>query len=379
MSETGRGRAARLNLPREFQLVLACCRWPPSEARDQAVLELAPGLDWTLVERLARRHRIEALVWAALKAAGVDVPDASAQALGRHAAGVAAQNLMMLAESLRLRDRFAASQVPLLFVKGLTLAQLAYGTPSLKAGWDIDILVEPARVEEGGAVLAELGYERIIPEPSGRRDELARWHRHMKESVWRHPAKGVHVELHTALVNSPLLLAGLDPFRATGPVELRPGAALTTLGRDELFAYLCVHGASSAWFRLKWLADLAALIAGNSRDELQRLYEESQALGAGRAADQALLLCNLLLDVELGPEFRNQLKSRPVSRWLVRQALKALAGKGIDRELDEIRLGTLPIHLSQYALLPGWRYKADEAHRQLLAEESPLRRLFRRA
>jgi hypothetical protein len=53
-----------------------------------------------------------------------------------------------------------------------------------------------------------------------------------------------------------------------------------------------------------------------------------------------------------------------------------MAGKGIDRELETVRLGTLPIHLSQYALLPGLRYKADEARRGLLAEHSPLRRLL---
>jgi hypothetical protein len=38
-----------VHLPREFRLVAACCRWPPSPARDEAVLAAADGLDWTLV------------------------------------------------------------------------------------------------------------------------------------------------------------------------------------------------------------------------------------------------------------------------------------------------------------------------------------------
>jgi hypothetical protein len=34
-------------------------------------------------------------------------------------------------------------------------------------------------------------------------------------------------------------------------------------------------------------------------------------------------------------------------------------------ELHHRRLGTLPIHLMQLALLPGWRFKVSEASRQL--------------
>lgn len=45
-------------------------------------------------------------------------------------------------------------------------------------------------------------------------------------------------------------------------VEVACGIELPTLARDEPSAHLCVHGASSAWFRLKWITDLAALIDG---------------------------------------------------------------------------------------------------------------------
>ena len=40
-----------------------------------------------------------------------------------------------------------------------------------------------------------------------------------------------------------------------------------TLGADDLFAYLCAHGAYHAWFRLKWLADIGALLAAEPMGE----------------------------------------------------------------------------------------------------------------
>jgi len=73
-----------------------------------------------------------------------------------------------------------------------------------------------------------------------------------------------------------------------------PGIRLPTLARDEQFAYLCVHGASSAWFRLKWISDLAGVLHGQSGEMIERLFERSQALGAERAAGQALLLADRL-------------------------------------------------------------------------------------
>ena len=49
---------------------------------------------------------------------------------------------------------------------------------------------------------------------------------------------------------------------------------MPTLADEPLYAYLCVHGASSAWFRLKWIADLNALLAGRTAEEIAALPEE---------------------------------------------------------------------------------------------------------
>ena len=63
-----------MHLPPEFELVAACCRWPPSPARGEALLAAADGVDWALVARIAGRHRVEGLVWNALRQAGAPCP-----------------------------------------------------------------------------------------------------------------------------------------------------------------------------------------------------------------------------------------------------------------------------------------------------------------
>ena len=150
------------------------------------------------------------------------------------------------------------------------------------------------------------------------------------------------------------------------------GHMLPTLRTGELFAYLCVHGASSSWFRLKWIADLAALVSSRTESEVGRLYHASQRLGAGRAAAQALLLANHLLETRVSPELARRLQSDRVNRWLFAGALRKLAGRTVATELHRKRLGTASIHLMQLGLLPGWRYKFSEIKRQMAAPEDIL-------
>src|SRR5438067_366885 len=65
----------------EFDLVVQCCRWTFAGDNAQAVEALAVSPDWPLIVRLARRHRVEALVWTALETMGIPVPADAAEAL----------------------------------------------------------------------------------------------------------------------------------------------------------------------------------------------------------------------------------------------------------------------------------------------------------
>jgi hypothetical protein len=268
---------------------------------------------------------------------------------------------------MRLKQGFAAAGVPVLFIKGVTLAALAYGTLSLKMGWDIDILVPPDAIGFAADALSQAGYRLVIPEISTRSDQVEQWHQRFKESVWHNDERATYVELHTALVDNQMLLRGLSAFEETQEVDVAKGVRLPTLSNEALFAYLSVHGASSAWFRLKWAADLAALLDERDAPQIEALYRISQQMGAGRAAAQSLLLCAHLFGTNLGTKLGSRLMSDAASLRLFRWALRSMAGRSVATELDEMRLGTALIHLSQLELLPGWRFKLREAWRQISA------------
>jgi hypothetical protein len=350
--------------PVEFRLLAACCRWPLDEVK---VAELAAptAIDWSLFVRMARRHRVEALASRALARSRAPIPAADAAELTAAANRVAGENLALAAETARLCGALAQAKIPFLFVKGLSLGMLAYGTILLKGGWDIDLLVDRRELAATGGLLQHLGYRMTVPAGEPTPARLGAWHERLKESLWQHPTRRVSIELHTGLVDNARLLPKIDVHAPRQTVEVLPGAAVPTLAKDELFAYLTVHGASSAWFRLKWLADLAALLAHDDAAEIERLYRRAQALGAGRAPALALLLCRDLFGTALSPALAAELRDDRMNRWLVRGAWRSLAGRAVATEITRLRGGTLWMHLMQLGLAPGLGFKLEELRRQL--------------
>jgi len=356
----------RARLGPEFALLVQCCHWNFATADEESRPEIPSGLDLNRFVNLARRHRIQGLVWNAVAPRADQLPEHVKEALSSDARSVAATNLGIAGECRELREDFACSKIELLFIKGLTVGALAYRSPMLKMGWDIDLLIDSRDLAATAELLSQRGYSLRLPSTPG---QLQRWHAHSKESIWCRN-ESFYVELHTRLADNQRLIPTIDAHSPRQLVDVAPAVSLPTLAQDELFAYLAVHGASSAWFRLKWISDFAALIYGRSGEEIGRLYRRSQELRAGRAAGQALLLADALFDVlDPVPDLRAELESDRGTKLLCRAALRMQA-RGT-REPTEQLLGTFSIHWTQLLLQPGTAYKFSEIWRQ---SKSTLRR-----
>ena len=343
----------------ELTLLLEACR-AAFERRALTALALDRPVDWTHLVRLTRFHRVQGLAWQAL--AGLELPTDAASALSADAQATAETNLRTAVESARILAAFQHAGVDLLFIKGLTLAALAYGGIAAKSAIDVDLLIDARQIGEASAALQRLGYE--LAAPRGGYDRLAAWHRLRKESVWRHGEKRLEIDLHTRLADNPRLIPTIGSTSPTQSVEIATGISLPTLRQGELFAYLCVHGASSAWFRLKWITDLAALLSQRNPAELAELFNESQRLGAGRAAGQALLLADALYgSLSEVPALRQALLEDSHVVRLCRSALRQVSTAN-PTEPRLRRFGTMRVHLTQFGLRPGWRYNLSELVRQ---------------
>ena len=334
-------------------LLIACCR----SGFDDPVAAPGPGAalasaDGDRLTTLARRHRVEGLVWRAMRRQSMLVP--GTQPLGHDARAIALEGLQMAAETGRIHRAFAQAGLPHLFLKGQALGQLAWGDPSLKRQIDIDLLVTPDGIGKSAALLGALGYVQQIPEPSV---DPVDWHRRRKESLWRSD-DGLLVDLHSRVADNPALLPLVTALVPVDQVEIAGGITVPTLRRALLLPYLAVHGGSSAWFRLKWLADFAAVVHRTDAATIDRLAERAEGLGAGRALAAALVLSHRLFATHV-----------PEGLWFDRGA-RTIVDLSLGALSDPIeptmrRFGTIPIHRAQLLLAPGPGYLVNEALRQI--------------
>jgi hypothetical protein len=313
-------------------------------------------VDWHRFVRVVNRQRVAGLVQPALKAATIALPPDIAAELANSAQQIAIQNVQAANESARLQAIFDEARIPIVFFKGVSLAQLAYGSLSLKHGRDIDLLVPPEHAEAALHILEQNGYALAkLAEHLSKMQRLA-FIRHGKEIELLNRALDIRVELHWHLMDNPLLLKGIDARSPTREVALSGGLVLRTFCDEVLFAYLCAHGAVHSWTRLKWLADVNALIANRTTAEIERFYRAAEARGAGLCAGQALLLCDRFLDLKLPSKLEATMKNSRRLERLVSAALTAMIGTDAETEIYDDRWMILRIGFTQFLLGRGLSY-----------------------
>ena len=220
--------------------------------------------EWPRFLRVAQRHRVIGLAHQGLTEVSLAVPPEIRLEIGSRASTFARQNLAIAAEALRLQRLFDDAKLPVLFVKGSSLAVLAFGNLGLSGGEDIDLLVPREVLPTAMALVARAGYRRFDPPPDISETKLQLLLSLRKDVGFVHEATRLPIELHWRLFLNPHAMSEASIWAASRIVPLTTGSGLRTLGEEDLFAYLCMHGALHWWNQLKWLADVNALLVATS-------------------------------------------------------------------------------------------------------------------
>lgn len=345
----------------EFALAAACCRWPATELQRECISAAVPRVaDWDRYQRLIRRHRIAGLAYHALTNSETSVPIEVIRDLGESANAITRQNLLLAVETIRLQETFDNAGIPVFFFKGVSLALLAYGTLSLKHGKDIDFCVPPAFALQALRLLEERDYMLWLPATTLNQAQREAMVRHAMEAALIHRTTGVQVELHWALTDNPVLLRDIDPYSETQMVALSAGRSIRTLADENLFKYLCVHGAIHAWSRLKWLADLNAFLSSKSLAEIERLYRSAVVHGPGLCTKLGLHLCKDLLGRELPEAVATCPHDHSRVRHLVTFSLDTMTGQNEVAEPWDRPFAYYRLIVYHFLLSSSWRYVCEQ-------------------
>jgi hypothetical protein len=251
--------------------------------------------DWEWLLKAARAHGVLPRLARIVRDANGATPDPVRRELHARARESATRSLRLTGDLIRILDACAARGIRALAHKGPALALLAYGDLALRPSRDLDILVDPADVPAGRALLEQLGYRPgpLDPPPAQRRAFLACG----SECVYTRDDD--IVELHWRIL--PPYFAMRLPFaelwerRAALPLG---GRTIPTLSREDLALALCAHGAQHRWERLEWIADVARLLRPATVD-WSVAAQRARRLGGARMVGLALRLAADLLDAAL--------------------------------------------------------------------------------
>ncbi len=345
----------------EFDLVLACLRWPQEAADGERIRWLAgQAIRWEYLLEIVQHHKVVPLFLRNLEtfAAGC-IPDDAAAALRAEAAANAETCLERSRHLLLLNRRFRERQIDFRIFKGIPLAITAFQDASLRDSGDIDLLVAQKDIFVAGEILEAEGYRRCEPQARLTPRRLRSYIAHQKDFSYEHP-NGAVIDLHWRLFRNSFLPANAGLAEAGLQWLDLDAERIPTLPVQRLLLYLCVHGALDGWLRLKWLADIGALLRTMPKEEL--------AWTAAAAADQeampqfsaALLLCQDLLGV--APPLSLDRNNPGVARIL--GFSKRLMGLNHYRPVRE-QVSSRQWFLNEWQLHRGLRYRLDLLERSL--------------
>jgi len=166
--------------------------------------------------------------------------------------------------------------------------------------------------------------------------------------------------LKWTLDQNPSVLPGINARSPSQVVAGPGGSPIRTLTKDDLFSYICVHGGRHCFSRLKWLADIGALLAQEPPEEIERLYRAAAQRGAGRSAGVALLLCRQFLSADIPPALVAELEADRAVVRLARASVLTMAGGDGEQELPGRRIATIRVLFAHFLLGRGPAFLKSE-------------------
>jgi hypothetical protein len=277
-----------------FRLMLATSWLAPApwqDHQDRAIRAvLSSGLNWDEYLELVDRHGTPALIWETLKRMPeANLPETVRQTLQQHSAACRMRAMRLASLLMQVLKDFNQAGIPLIPLKGPLLSLELYGDLGIRHSRDIDIMVALGDVSRAQAQLEEMGW-RVYLQPctfSPRHTEVfLQIDRHL---VYLHPLQQYRLELHWHTRRETLDRTASQWARSD--MLVWNGLGYRALSPVDLALHLCTHGSEHAWFRSKWLGDLARMYAANYVD-WNTVYRTARIAGL----ENSLLQCLRLLE-----------------------------------------------------------------------------------
>lgn len=294
-----------------WQVLFEALRQDPERQRLEALASRHP--DTPELQALCNFHGILPLVDRGIGPVRDLLLESGAQERWRReVAGCVHGSLLRYRELKRLLPLFAAATLRVVPLKGPELSERLYGDPLLRTVSDLDLLVHPRDVPAAVALLEDEGYMADSGCSMLRGDvetENAAYH-----CTLLHPEEHWPVELHWSLTYAWLRMRFSQELQDRWLEAGQPGD-------EELLLYLCMHGATHFWLKIKWVADIDRCVRSAPSLDWDRLLAMARQQGCVRILHLGLYLARAVCGLSFTASVVAEMERDPAVPVLARRSM----------------------------------------------------------
>jgi hypothetical protein len=243
---------------------------------------LAQPLDWPALLKLANHHQVIPQLYTRLASApfAPGLPPQPLQQLKSQYWSIALRNQRLAETLLETTHQLAQAGIPSIPFKGPVLAVQAYGDLRQRQFLDLDLLVAESDSLPALHLLTQAGWQPEHPLDPRTASWMVRsaYHLRLRRASPARPADVLEIHWTIADRSHVHPLKAADLWADLSRFELL-SQELPRLSLLNTLLAACLHGASNQWQNLKWIVDIARLLASSDSLDWERLLHRARQLG----------------------------------------------------------------------------------------------------
>lgn len=294
--------------------------WDP-----QAPAPETDALDWTEVVRKAIDHGVAGLLCRAVeRLPEAGLPAGLQEAARAYLEHAETEGAARVEQTFDVLAALAASDIPALAFKGVALAAMAHASAAIRPSRDIDVLVHRRDMPHAVTALKRLGYR--ASDTFGPRVMGACYATYGQDILFSNGR--LPVEPHCAFAPRSLAIdIDVDDMWRRSTL-LRIGSTdMRTLCAEDALVVACLHGAKEKWWRLLWVADVAALIHRYPDIDWKAIVRRASDAGMLRILELGIGLAKSLFGTRLPVDLGGSIERDAVCERLVGECKRRLFGE----------------------------------------------------
>jgi len=294
-------------------------------------------LNWSRIRVLAYRHGILPLMYAWLKDfPHIHLPSEELNHLRMIHLRNVGQNLILVQHLFQILDLLADRGIKILTYKGPVLAMRAYGDLCRRQYVDLDFLVKGEEFILLYQELTRSGYKPLLPLTDRMKSQ---WSRSGREYIF--VKDKILIDVHFRISEGPAFFKTQNTFWKNSDTIKMNSHQVPVLSIEDSLLMLTVHGSKHCWQLLKWVADVAHLVASHPEIEWDRVIINSKQIGCLTMLGIGLGLAGKICKLDLPPEVDGELLQSPRIKRFVKHFFDQLVSG--DFQIKKFQKRIIPV------------------------------------